>query len=190
MKKFLVSVGIVGLVMVSVLAVVMTSTAWAQGETPPTPAPDAPGFQGGSGRGLGGFGFGRGLGGQTGLEAVAKVLGMTTDELSAQLWGGRNLADLAEKAGVKIEDVKKAVEDANLAAMKDAIEQAVTDGKLTREKADWLLQGLDKGYWGGPGGMGCFGGRGGFKGSRRGGMPVPYWGGTRFAPPAKDSTDL
>ena len=115
----------------------------------------------------GGRGFGRGLCGQAGLEAAAKALGMTADELSTQLWGGSSLADLAEKAGVDLQDVQDAVTAACQQATQDAIEQAVTDGTLTRAHADWLLEGLDKGYWGGNGGgfgPRGFGGFGGFHG--------------------------
>lgn len=99
------------------------------------------------GRGM----FGKGSQNQPGLEAAAKVLGMTADQLSTQLWGGRTLAQLAEKAGVKLEDVQKAVDASRLEAQKQAIEQAVKDGRLTREQADWMLKGLENGYTGGRG---------------------------------------
>lgn len=105
------------------------------------------------------------------LAAAAKVLGMTADQLSLQLWGGRTLAQLADKAGVKLEDVQKAMQTARTDAMKQAIEQAVKDGKLTREQADWMLQGLDNGYM--PGGRGMHGLRGfdAPEGLREFGMP-------------------
>jgi hypothetical protein len=162
-KKF--TIGIVGLLVVGALVIVMTGTVLAQEETP-TPAPKTFGFHGW------GPGFGRGMGGQVGLEAIAKALGMTTDELSTQLWGGKTLADLAEEKGVDLQVLQDAVTAAQEAATRDAIEQVVTDGKLSREQADWLLEGLDKGYWGGHGfggfggcrGHGGFGGRGGFGG--------------------------
>jgi len=117
-----------------------------------------------------GGGFGRGLCGQAGLEAAAEALNMTADELSTQLWGGKTLADLADGAGVELQAVRDAVDAACEAAIRDAIEQAVQDGSLSREQADWLLEGLDKGYWGGHGfgrgfGIGGHGfGRGGFRG--------------------------
>ena len=63
--------------------------------------------------------------------------------------------------------------------MKDKIAQAVKDGKMTQEQADWLLQGLEKGYTGkGRGGMFGFGhgpmGRGGMRGHGNwGGAPAP-----------------
>lgn len=184
MKKLLIGGVIAGLVMVSVLAVGIAATgiAVAQEGTPPTPAVPMP-FGGRGG------GFGRGGYGQVEMEAIAKALGMTTDELSTQLWGGRTVADLAEKAGVELADIQKAVQDAQLAAKKDAIKQAVTDGKITQEQADWMIEGLDKGYMGKGGfgfGFGGCGGRGGMKGFRGGGM----FGGTRYTPPASGSTNF
>ena len=119
----------------------------------PTPTPKAYGWHG-WGRG---FGIGRGLCGQGGLEAAAEALGMTADELSTQLWGGRTLAELADKAGVDLQTVRDAVEAASEQALRDAIEQAVEAGYLSREQADWLLQGMDLGFmpgrWGFGGGM-------------------------------------
>lgn len=111
-------------------------------------------------------GGGRGTCGQAGLEAAAKALGMTADELSTQLWGGQTLSGLAEKAGVDLKTVQDAVTAACQTATRDAIEQAVTDGTLSREKADWLLEGLDKGYWGGGNDFGFGFGPRGFGGHR------------------------
>jgi len=108
------------------------------------------------GRGPGDGQGGRGLG-QAELEAAAKVLGMTADELATALKDGKTLQDLATTAGVDIEDVQSAIQAAHVAEMRDRIEQAVTDGKLTQANADWLLEGLDKGYIGVPGAFG-FGG--------------------------------
>lgn len=95
-----------------------------------------------------GFSPGFGLHSQAALDAAAKALGLTTDELSAQLWGGKTLAAIATEQGVDIAVVQKAVQAAEVAEAKTAIQQAVTAGSLTQAKADWLLQGLDQGYWG------------------------------------------
>jgi hypothetical protein len=171
-----------------VAALGISSAAMAQSSITPTPtAPTAP-VAPGMGRGGGGFN----LRSQAALEAAAKVLGMTTDDLSAQLWGGKTLAAIAAEKKVDIATVKAAVEAAvlaeqkaaeatRLAETKTAIQAAVTAGTITQAKADWLLEGLDKGYWGagkdggigigfgmGPGGMGMERGgrgmRGGFGG--------------------------
>lgn len=106
--------------------------------------------------------------GTAGLEAAAGVLGITSDELTTQLRAGESLADQADKAGVDVADVLAAIDTACVQAQRDAIEQAVTDGTLTREKADWLLEGLDKGFWGGSNGGPGFG-VGDFGGGRHGG---------------------
>jgi hypothetical protein len=110
---------------------------------------------------------------------------MTADELSTQLWGGKTLADLAEAAGIDLQDVRDAVNAALEAAQRDAIEQAVEDGTLTREHADWLLQGLDNGYLGGHG-FGHFGGHPGFRGFGGLGMPGVFQNST----PSSTETDL
>jgi hypothetical protein len=137
--------------------------------------------QGYTTRGAFPFGCGKGLGAtqnNTELAAAAKVLGMTAEQLSTQLWGGRTLAQLAEKAGVKLTDVQSAMQTAQQDARRAAIEQAVKDGRLTQQQADWLLQGLQQGYLGRGGGM-FFGGRG------HRGLPEPQ-GGTET--PAPSST--
>jgi uncharacterized membrane protein len=158
--KRLVLLGGVALIVVLVVSLAGATFVFAD-EPTPTPTPKTYGW---------GRGFGRGVCGQAGLEAAAEVLGMTADELSTQLWGGRTLADLADKAGVDLQTVRDAVEAANQAAIQDAIQQAVEDGYLTQEQADWLLQGLDLGYWGG-GGFGFGRGmRGGFGYGMRGGF--------------------
>ena len=126
-------------------ALTISSVVFAQSPTPVAPKAHQANF--------GGFG-GRGMCGQAGLDAAAKALNMTSQDLSAQLWGGRNLADLADKAGVQLTDVQSAVQAACTQATKDAIQQAVTDGKMTQAQADWLIEGIDKGYIGGKGGFG------------------------------------
>ena len=151
-------IGLVTLLVIGAFAVVTAGTAFAQEETPATPTPETEG-----GFRMGRH-FGRGMGGQVGMEAIAEALGMTTDELSTQLWGGKTLADLAEEAGIELQDLRDAVTAAQEAATRDSIEQAVEDGTITRAHADWLLEGLDNGYWSGHG-FGGFGGGHGFGGS-------------------------
>ena len=110
------------------------------------------------GRGPGGPGGGRGLG-QAELEAAAEVLGMTTDEVTTALQSGKTLQDLADEAGVYFADVQAAIQAAHAAELRDRIAQAVDDGTITQENADWLLEGLEKGFIGVPGAFG-FGGPG------------------------------
>lgn len=111
----------------------------------PTPeSEDAPGGGiWGWGRGL--FGFGRG-GDWTMFDTVAEELGMTPEELFAALHAGKTLEEVAADQGVEIEAVREALGAVRDAAMRDAVAQAVEDGDMSQEQADWLLEGLEKGY--------------------------------------------
>ena len=93
------------------------------------------------------------------LEAAAKALNMTTNELTAAFQSGKTLEQVATDQGVAIADVQAAIQAAHATELRDRIAQAVQDGTITQENADWLLEGLDKGYIGQPGGFGFgFGG--------------------------------
>ena len=140
MSKWL-KIGLVGILVFGAIGVLVTGVALAQTEQPPASETTPPQFWG---RGF------RGFGGQVGLEAAANALGMTTEELSAQLWAGKSLADIAEEKGVDVVELYKAVQSAVQAArdtaIREAINQAVANGAITQEHADWLLEGLDKGF--------------------------------------------
>lgn len=165
-KKALLLGGIVlGVLLLAGLAGV--AVASAQGATPtPTPQPDVtyPG-RGPGWPGLGGLFCDPGDR-WTSFDAAAEALGLTPEELFSELHAGKTLEEIAEKQGVDIQKVQDAVKAARTEAMKKAIEQAVEDGRMTREQADWMLEGIEKGYMPmgrgmGPMGRGPhFGGRG------------------------------
>jgi len=144
LKKYgLVAGGI--LITLLVAGIFATSGVFAQGSTTQTPTEtpstiDRPAFGPGMGRGHGG-----GLD-ATALDAAAQALGLTTDELSTKLQDGMTLAEIASEAGVDEQVVKDAIEAAHAVEMRAEIAQAVTDGTITQENADWLLEGLDKGF--------------------------------------------
>lgn len=125
------------LVALLVIAVIGATSASAQSSTSTLP----------HGRGPGG---GRGLG-LVGLQAAAEALDMTTDELITALQSGKTLEELASEAGVELQDVQDAIQAAREEELRTRIEQAVSDGTITQEKADWLLEGLEKGFLDGPG---------------------------------------
>jgi hypothetical protein len=83
-----------------------------------------------------------------GLEAAASALHLTSDELSAGFWGGKTLDQLADDKGIDVAVVQQAVQEAVKTKPRAAIQQAVVNGTLTQDNADWLLQGLEKNYWG------------------------------------------
>jgi hypothetical protein len=153
MSKFLKVAGISLLTAVVGLAVV-AGLSLAQG---PSGTP-TPGDKGGLGPGLD-LGMLGGGGDWTVFDAAAKALGLAPEELFAELHSGKTLTDIATDKGVDIKTVTQAMADARQAAMKKAIEQAVTDGRMTRDQADWTLKGIENGWMGGMGGPG-FEGRG------------------------------
>ena len=146
-----------------VLAVALP--AFAQ-DTTPTPSTPTPKGWFGGGRG---FGF-RGGGSWKEYDAVAEALGLTPEQLFSELHAGKSLDEIAKEKGVDMQKVYDAMEASRTAAMKADIEQAVKDGKLTQEQADWLLKGLELGFM--PRGRGFghgfgfgFGGRGYLRGT-------------------------
>jgi uncharacterized protein (DUF433 family) len=92
----------------------------------------------GGGRRMGGFG---GLGGDPMgmLDAAAKELGMTPEELFAEMRAGKTPQEIVEEQGL---DPEEFFGDLG----RSFIEQAVEDGDMSREQADWLLEGLEQGY--------------------------------------------
>ena len=85
------------------------------------------------------------------LDAAAKALGMTSADLSAELKSGKTLSQIATEKSVNLQTVLAAIQAARKTDFTTQINQAVTAGKMTQDKANWLLEGLDKGYIGGPG---------------------------------------
>jgi hypothetical protein len=134
------------LVALLVIGVIGATSAYAQDSTSTLP----------HGRGPGG---GRGLG-LEGLQVAAEALDMTTDELINELQSGKTLEELANEAGVDIQAVQDAIQAAQEEQLRARIEQAVSEGAMTQEKADWLLEGLEKGFLDGPGFGFGFGPRG------------------------------
>jgi hypothetical protein len=83
-----------------------------------------------------------------GLEAAAQALNLTADELSAEFCAGKTLAQLADEQGADMTRVQQAIHEAVKAEPRAAIQQALNNGILTQDNADWLLLGLEKDYWG------------------------------------------
>jgi hypothetical protein len=90
------------------------------------PAPGGPGLR---------FGFGPGKS----LDAAAKFLGLTDEQLRTQLRSGKSLADVAKDRGKTADDLKAAMKT----AITDELAQAVKDGKLTDAQRTQTLQNLD-----------------------------------------------
>jgi hypothetical protein len=148
---------------------------------------EGPGF-GGRGKGFAPFG-GRGgfeglpgPGGRMGpwgdnpVGVAAEVLGLSQEDLLAELRDGKSIADIAEEHGVE----PQAIADAYVAKVTESLEQAVADEKITQEQADAILTNIEEraaDMLENAGGAHLFGGfgrggmRGGFDRFGRGGLP-------------------
>ena len=113
------------------------------------PAADEAGF----------FGWGRMPGWADGcwtmFDTAAEALGMSPSELFVELHDeSMTLSEVAEEQGIEIDAVQDALDANRAQARRQAIEQAVADGNLGQDEADWMLEGLEKGFMGGRHGMG------------------------------------
>jgi hypothetical protein len=179
MKKGLLIGALVGLVLG---ALVVAGYAFAQS---PTPVPQFPfgGMMGGRQRGgmMGGYGNGS-SNGQYGPmheymeKAFAEALGISQDDLEAELDGGKTMWQVAQEKGKTLEEFQKLMVDARTNAFK----QMVADGVITQAQADWMLSRMQN--MGGQGG-GRFGGQGGCPG-----MGGGYGSGSRWNNPSAPST--
>ncbi|MBC8505831.1 MAG: hypothetical protein ISR58_00065 [Anaerolineales bacterium] len=164
MKKTILIVAVVG-----VVALVLSGVgyAYAQDDDPSTPF------------GRGGFGrhaeFGHGMMGwdgdgeygpmhETMQAAIAEALGLTVEELDAAWEEGKSPWDVAQEQGLTEEEFSTLIFDARTAGL----EQAVANGDLTQEQADWMQSRWDEmkeaGF--GPGSGGCDGDGFGHHGGR------------------------
>ena len=173
MKKLAVVVG--ALALVTALGVFAVGAVGAQTATPPGQGTPPAGMRGAPPGGPGPDFFG---GSTAAFDAQAKALNLTPTQLFEQLHSGKTLSEIAQAQGVDLTKVQEAVKAVQVQATKDRIAQAVKDGSMTQDQADWLLVGLEKGYTdGGFGGGRMMGGMG--PGPRGGGAP-----GAQAAPPA------
>ena len=123
------------------------------------PAEGSPfGMCGGRGMGSGWCG-----GSWTMFDTTAEALGLTPNEFFAESHdAGKRLTEIAEEQGVDIETVYYAMQAAQADAMRESIQQRVEDGSLSQEQANWMLEGLEQGFF--PGGRGFGHGFGGSMG--------------------------
>lgn len=72
------------------------------------------------------------------LDKLAQTLGMSTDELKAELQQGKKISDIAQEKGLTADQLRQKSIDARI----QAIQQAVKDGKISQEKADEMIKKL------------------------------------------------
>ena len=83
-------------------------------------------------------------------EGLAELLGLDREELRALLSSGSTIQELADEAGVDLEAYQEEMAANRQEEMKARIEEALAEGEISQDQADWLLEGLEKGYLNGP----------------------------------------
>jgi hypothetical protein len=134
MKRFL-AAGAIALALALTFAVEGASAAPLPQPQPPTttPTPGAPT--------TGQRTRGPGRGGKAALiRATASVAGLTADQVATELRAGKSLAQIAQAAGKTADDVIKAAR----ADYQTALNQSVTNGRITQAQADAALAQFDQ----------------------------------------------
>jgi hypothetical protein len=139
-KKILLTVSL-GLV----LTLLVAGTVFAQGTQPPAkPGKALPGAA--LKDGLGFRGPFMPFGDWQTYDAIAKALKLTPTQLFEQLHSGKTLAEIAKSQNVEMTVVQEVIKAARQTKARDAILKAQENGKLTKERADWMLKGLENGW--------------------------------------------
>jgi polyhydroxyalkanoate synthesis regulator phasin len=71
---------------------------------------------------------------------MAAAIGITEDQLKSELASGKKLSDILADQGITEEQFQQKM----LEIRKEALAQAVADGKLTQDQADKMLQRMEK----------------------------------------------
>ena len=102
-----------------------------------------PGKLGGFARGFAkGYRMGGWMGGpENSLIAVAAdQLDLSVKDLLAELRDGKTIAQVAEERGVE----PQAIVEAFIAVRSETLSEAVADGRITQERADWMLEHMEE----------------------------------------------
>jgi hypothetical protein len=83
--------------------------------------------------------------------ALGAKLGLTEEQVEGQLAAGKPMYQVALDNGIKQEDLATFMNEVH----KDAFDQAVKDGVMTQERADWMLQRMQNMYQNGTGPGNC-----------------------------------
>ena len=77
-----------------------------------------------------------GRGGTSLIGVAAEKLDMSVEDLFAELQDDKSIADVASEKGVDPQDII----DTYLAELGETLKQAVEEGKMTQNQADWMLE--------------------------------------------------
>jgi glycosyltransferase A (GT-A) superfamily protein (DUF2064 family) len=87
------------------------------------------------------------------VNAFAEAIGLTSEEVQSRLQAGETMWQIAESQGFSDEEIA----DLMLAAREAALAQAVSDGVITQEQADLMLERMQQMHANGFGPGSCHG---------------------------------
>jgi len=125
-KKIVISIGT--MLTVGAIALFTVGSVFAQSPTPPVP--NEP-FGNAWGRVCEGAGVVS--------DVVSSLLGMTSEEIYTARSTGKTLSDLAVEKGITDQQLIDAITEGRT----DAVNQAVADGRITQDQADWMLEKME-----------------------------------------------
>jgi hypothetical protein len=172
MKKLLIAVIVVAVVAVAGFAVFNVVQAQTPTEEPETVTPRGFGFHGNRGGGMLRDTLGEGWMHDEMIAAFSAKLGISAADLEARIDAGETLWDIASAEGMTVADFSAARQEAR----EKALDQAVSEGKLTEEQAELMKTRTGRGGMGmmrgDCTGDGPMGGRG-WRGQGRGQQVTP-----------------
>jgi len=79
---------------------------------------------------------------------LLELLGLSRADLQEQIQEGKTLAEIADSAGVDLDAFLQQMQETRQETMQARIQEALKNGDITTEHANWLLKGLEKGFLG------------------------------------------
>jgi hypothetical protein len=139
-KWIIVGISVAALAVLAITGLVWGGTAYAQTQTPPV---YPYGMMGGYGMmGAGNYGPMH----DYMVEAFAEALNLTPEEVQSRIEAGETPWQIAQDQGLTQEQIQQLMLDAH----DKSLDQAVEDGLLTQEQADWMDQHMES-MWSGDG---------------------------------------
>lgn len=135
MKKFVLT-----MLVVAVIALTLGTVGVTYAQTPGQPPAagtgwmGGSGFQGGMGRGM--MAAGGGILHDTMIAVYAQKLNIPVADLETRITNGETMAQIAVSQGLTLEQFGALMVEARA----QAVDQALKDGTLTQEQADWMSQ--------------------------------------------------
>jgi len=85
------------------------------------------------------------------FDTIADLFGLDPTELFEKLHEGQTIEEIAEELGVDTQEMQETLAAKRADGMRERIEEAVEDGTMDEDRAEWLLEGLDNGFLDGAG---------------------------------------